>query len=305
MMPNIRDALLLSHADGFLDVDDCMLLYEIYIPKVLSDKFCNDTFECKNNFRFYRNDIYHLHEVMQLPLEVTCNNGVQVDGIEALCIFLMRFAYLCRFADLVPTFGRPIPQLCMITNEVINLTYQRWGHLLSTLDQPWLSPYNLQLFADAVHSQGAPLANCWGFIDGTVRPVSRPGKNQRVLYNGHKRVHAVKFQSIAAPNGLIANLYGPVEGKRHGSAMLAMSGILNQMQQYSVNLEGEILCVYGDPAYSLRPHLQAPYKGAGLTPDQLSWNKSVSSVRVAVEWVFGDIVNYSKFRDFKKILKFS
>ena len=122
------------------------------------------------------------------------------------------------------------------------------------------------------------MANCWGFIDGTVRPVSRPGKNKRVLYNGHKRVHAVKFQSIAAPNGLIANLYGPVEGKRHDSAMLAMSGILNQMQQYSVNLEGEILCVYGDPAYPLRPHLQAPYKGAGLTPDQLSWNKSMSSV---------------------------
>ena len=247
MMPNIRDALLLSHTDGFLDVNDCMLLYEIFKPKNSNmcyrkyDKFCIDKFsddEWKNNFRFYRNDIYHLHEVMQLPLEVTCNNGVQVDGIEALCIFLMRFAYPCRFTDLVPTFGRPIPQL----------------------------------FADAVHSQGAPLANCWGFIDGTVRPVSRPGKNQRVLYNGHKRVHAVKFQSIAAPNGLIANFYGPVEGKRHDSAMLAMSGILNQMQQYSVNLEGEILCVYGDPAYPLRPHLQAPYKGAGLAPDQLSWN---------------------------------
>ena len=118
---------------------------------------------------------------MQLPLEVTCNNGAQVDSIEALCIFLMRFAYPCRFADLVPTFGRPVPQLCMITNEVINFTSYRWGHLLSTLDQPWLSPYYVQLFADALHSQGAPLANCWGFIDGTVRPVSRPGKNQRVL----------------------------------------------------------------------------------------------------------------------------
>ena len=138
--------------------------------------------------------------------------------------------------------------------------------MLSTLDQPWLSSYNLQLFADAVHRQGAPLANCWGFIDGTVRPVSRPGKNQRVLYNGHKRVHAVKFQSIAAPNGLIANLYLPVEGKRHDSAMLAMSGILNQMQQYSVNLEGEILCVDGDPAYPLRPHLQAPRGWANIRP---------------------------------------
>ena len=64
------------------------------------------------------------------------------------------------------------------------------------------------------------------FVDGTVRPICRPGKNQRVVYNGCKRVHALKFQSAVAPNGLIANLYGPVEGRRHNSAVLAMSGLL-------------------------------------------------------------------------------
>ena len=68
----------------------------------------------------------------------------------------------------------------------------------------------LQEFANAIHKRGAPLTNCWGFIDGTVRPMSRPGQHQRVVYNGHKRVHALKFQSVVAPNGLIANLYGPV-----------------------------------------------------------------------------------------------
>ena len=30
------------------------------------------------------------------------------------------------------------------------------------------------------------------------------------MYNGHKRVHALKVQSVALPNGLIANLYGRV-----------------------------------------------------------------------------------------------
>jgi hypothetical protein len=33
---------------------------------------------------------------------------------------------------------------------------------------------------------------------------------QRIVYNGHKRVHALKYQSLALPNGLIANLFGPV-----------------------------------------------------------------------------------------------
>ena len=82
------------------------------------------------------------------------------------------------------------------------------------------------------HDKGAALSNCWGFIDldGTVRPICRPGKRQRLVYNGHKKVHAIKFQSIVAPNGLIANLFGPVEGKRHDSAMLLQSQVLPQLQ---------------------------------------------------------------------------
>jgi hypothetical protein len=56
--------------------------------------------------------------------------------------------------------------------------------------------------------------NCFGFIDGTVRPICRPKQNQKTVYNGHKRVHALKFQSVALPCGMIANMYGPV-GKRN------------------------------------------------------------------------------------------
>jgi len=88
------------------------------------------------------------------------------------------------------------------------------------------------------------------------------------MYNGHKKVHSIKFQSIATPNGLIANLYGPVEGKRHDSAMLAQSQVLNQLQRLSFNPHGDTLCVYGDPAYPqypLRPQLQGPFRGARLT----------------------------------------
>ena len=63
-------------------------------------------------------------------------------------------------------------------------------------------------------------------MDGTVTQICRPGKMQRTVYNGHERVHAIKFQGIATPNGLVANLYGPVEGKRRDSGMLADSAIL-------------------------------------------------------------------------------
>ena len=124
------------------------------------------------------------------------------------------------------------------------------------------------------------------------------------MNNGHKRVHAIKFQSVTAPNGLIAYLYGPVEGRSHDNGMLAMSGLLQQLEQHSFAPDGQALCIYGDPAYPLRLHLQCPFaRRAALTEEQQAYNESMSRVRVSVEWVFGDIVNYFKFTDFKKDLK--
>ena len=123
------------------------------------------------------------------------------------------------------------------------------------------------------------------------------------MYNGHKKVHAIKFQSVVAPNGLIANLFGPVEGRRHDSGMLGDSGLFLELQQHAHGPTGNILCLYGDPTYPLRPQLMGPFKGAATTPLQHGWNKSMSQVRISVEWIFGDIVNYFKFLDFKKALK--
>ena len=59
-----------------------------------------------------------------------------------------------------------------------------------------LQSNKLQEFADCIHRKGAPSDSCFGFIDGNVRRIARPNKNQRNVYNGHKRVHALKFQSV-------------------------------------------------------------------------------------------------------------
>ena len=185
----------------------------------------------------------------------------------------------------------------------MNSIYNNFNHLLSSFNQPWLRPAQLEEFCNVIPDKGAALDNCWGFIDGTVRPICRPGQMQRGLYNGNKKVHALKFQSVAAPNGLVANLYGPVEGKRHDSGMLAQSTLLQKLQQFSHDTNGRALCVYGDPAYPLRVHLQSPYKHARLTQQQQDFNRSMSQVRIAVEWLFGDIVEWFKVLDFKKNLK--
>ena len=132
-------------------------------------------------------------------------------------------------------------------------------------------------------------------------PVSRPKRNQRVVYNGHKRNHCLKFQSVALPNGLIGHLTGPYEGRKHDSSMLRESGLLPQLRQ-NATFNGNPLCIYGDPAYPISVHLLSPVRNPN-TQLEIDFNREMSKLRVEVEWLFGDLKNFFKFIDFKKQLK--
>ena len=166
--------------------------------------------ECRSNFRFDKADIPVLADVLGLPEKFCCYQGTTARKLEALCILLRRLAFPCRYADMIAMFGRPVPELCMITNEILEFIYGRHGYRLTEWNQQLLNSENLQVYADAIYGNGAALSNCFGFVDGTVRPVCRPKKHQRVVYNGHKRIHSIKFQSVTLPNGIIANMFGPV-----------------------------------------------------------------------------------------------
>lgn len=85
--------------------------------------------------------------------------------------------------------------------------------------------------------------------------------------------------------------------------MLADSGLLQDLEAYAFSPAGLPMCIYGDPAYPLRVHLQGPFRNPHLTPLMEAFNASMSSVRISVEWLFGDVINYFKFLDFKKNLK--
>ena len=166
--------------------------------------------ECKSEFRFAKGDIPRLLEAFRLPPKFVCSNGTTASAVEGLCMLLKRFAYPCRYSDLIPRFGRSKSEIYLIINTVMRYLSVVWKHLLTSFEQRWLQQDKLIEYAQAVHSKSNALENCWGFIDGTVRLICRPEENQKVVYNGHKRVHALKYQSVVAANGLIANLYGPV-----------------------------------------------------------------------------------------------
>ena len=68
--------------------------------------------------RFLKDDVVRLGSALQLPPIYVCHNGTSASGMEALLILLRRLAYPNRWSDLVPLFGRAVPELSVIFSEV-------------------------------------------------------------------------------------------------------------------------------------------------------------------------------------------
>ena len=261
------------------------------------DRFTEGEFE--NLFRFRKEHIAPLAAALRLDDEYSSKNGIKWSGTEGLCMLLRRIAYPNRLVDLIPIFGRHKTEMSTILNVMTNEIYSLHHSRLENINHPWM---NYEQYAEVVAAKGACLDNIWGFIDGTQVRICRPKEGQESCFNGHKRQHSLKFQSLMLPNGLICHFFGPLEGRRHDSAMYFNSGLDPQIQNiYSAT--GKQLAVYADSAYAFRRYLIVPFKGANLSKVQKKFNKNMSEVRSSVEWGFGKMCNIFGFLDFHKNLK--
>ena len=182
-----------------------------------------------------------------------------------------------------------------------------FSHTLE-LDQEYIKE-NLPRFAEAigeVMEMARPdLCRCWGFIDGTFRPIARPTRYQRSAYNGHYGTHGLKYQGIQRPDGIM-HLFGPVAGRRHDAHMLRISGVLEDMATFSFREELPVpdYYIYGDPAYPQgNKYLQRPFKGF-LTLEEMLFNRKWACVRICVEWGFKEVVKNHpglKMQDHQKL----
>ena len=69
--------------------------------------------ECTANFRVEKHHIPLVEDVLsQLPQFFVCDQGVVCEGTEGLCMLLIikRYAFPCRYSDMIPVFGRPVPE---------------------------------------------------------------------------------------------------------------------------------------------------------------------------------------------------
>ena len=147
------------------------------------------------------------------------------------------------------------------------------GHLLlSAVPQAYMAS-RFYAFNKAFSDKGGAIDKCIGFIDGTVVGVAHPKEYMRqlVVYNGHKRKHALKCQAVNTPDGMILHAYGSVEGRRHDLYLYHCSGMDFNLEQI-LQIDGVQYMVYGDLGYNCRVFMEVPFQGRNLNSYQSGFN---------------------------------
>jgi hypothetical protein len=162
----------------------------------------------------------------------------------------------------------------------------------------------------ALHGQTTPeknsgaggVRNIWGFVDGTMRAICRPGINQELFYSGYKKCQAVKYQAVCAPDGLMSHPAGP--GHRGDCGMYQESGLqdhLRDINRANGDVEQQRLYLNGDPAYGLSYDILSAYKAKPrqpLNPSLKAFSAIMSGHRAA-----GQCMLLWSFNRFKNDLK--
>lgn len=125
---------------------------------------------------------------------------------------------------------------------------------------------NAAMYAKTITKHCGLMVHCFSFIDGTVIGMDRPGDYdmKHAAYNGHTPNHALKFETISTPDGLILHAQGPLAGYRHNWA-LYMPSEAGALLDAVCNVNGEQLFIHGDTGYNHLNYLEIPFSGAKLS----------------------------------------
>ena len=168
----------LAFAEDALDFDeylDCVSLYhrqnqenrwEFDLEK-LTDK------NVVEQFRFPRDQLLKLCDLLEFPEWIIANNGSKIKGLHALCLLLSRLAYPQRLHDDEKLFGRARSDLSEFFNAALFHVHDKFGYLLTEVNQPWITEHEVRKWSDAITRKGSPFVRCIGFVDGTNIEICR------------------------------------------------------------------------------------------------------------------------------------
>jgi hypothetical protein len=149
----------------------------------------------------------------------------------------------------------------------------------------------------------------FGFHDDTVIATCRPGSGptndggrfdnfiQMAFYNGWKKHHGYKYQSLDLPNGMCADLYGPTSFRQNDLVLLRDSNLNDRIAAVQINKQLQ-LSSYGDGIFPIGTHTIGKHVG-DCSREEYYENRMMSKIRLANEWDYGATANLFPFIKWK------
>lgn len=217
----------------------------------------------------------------------------------AIAILLGRLAWPKRLCDHEWLFGRSRSYISMTFTAILLHLHRRYHAIVEW--HPYLDYDGIRSYAEAL-TKSANTVEIWGFIDGTSRPICRPGEDQEVFYSGYKKIHGIKFQGIATPDGLIMSCSGPYSGRTNDLRMFQRSRLEERLRRL---FDGRTpYYLFRDSAYQSCYKVRTPLRRyRQLSAQELRYNQLLSSDRISVEQVFGRVLQQWHFNCLKSLHK--
>jgi hypothetical protein len=291
----------------------------------LIDSFSDD--EIRGLFRFESKE--QLHRLLigfQFPKTFQAAEGNIFSGEEILLCGLYRLHCVNVLGDdgWVAVFGMVESVASRACILFIDFLWNWWSYLLFDHMHYWLD--KIPSMAEAIRLKMEE-KNCpflpgefpfFAFIDNTMNATCRPGGGpardgihaprnnpeiQRAWYNGWKKFHGLKWQTIDLPNGMNFKVDGPFSCRDNDITTLNSSAILLKLQVLLEMNQLHFYRIYGDSAYIVIDEGPLSARHQNPNPRQVLENKAMSSCREVIEWDYGDIGRYFKLLDYKHVLQ--
>ena len=138
------------------------------------------------------------------------------------------------------------------------------------------------------------LPNIVGAIDGTHIKIISP-RDSAVDYFSRNQQHDFIIQAVSDGKGLFLDFAAGYPGSLHDARVYRNSSLYQRASNEDILREPvERIGItdirpylVGDSAYSISPWLMKPYPEATRDPGEITFNKELSSPRVAIECAFG------------------
>jgi hypothetical protein len=177
------------------------------------DLFFYDDDWCVSYLRFTKRQICELCMLLDIPDRF--EYGCRAPPTTALSLVLYRLAYPKRLKDCMELFGHERSWLSWVFNGTCQHIYRRFHDKLQW-DHRLLSLQALDRYCTVIQRGGKPTGRIGGFIDGTHRKIARPHPEsapQEKLYSAYKKSHTMQYLAVVTPDGLLACVRGPYEGR--------------------------------------------------------------------------------------------